>query len=375
MEQSQNRIWFLIARSLSNEATVEEIKELLELLNGNIALQQQYDLIKRMWGTNSYDGDEKINEDEKAGISRILQLAAAENIHNAPGSSPGITTGGKIRNIQKRIYYLTGVAAVLIISLGVWISFSKQPAPVQAEVIHTPQSIATQNGTRTRTILPDGSTVWLNAGSRISYINDFNGKTREIKLEGEAYFDITKEPQRPFIVHVSGYDIKVLGTAFNVKSYPEDKTVETTLLRGLVQLTKEGDSKIPPIYIHPNQKVIVKKDDAGDSKNTAVSPQSSVKSYLVVNLDSVKENKVAETAWVYNRLEFRGETFETLARQLERWYNVTIVFGDEKVKQLTFSGSFETETVEQAFVALKAASPFNYIIKGQEIYISSIAGN
>ncbi|HLG40124.1 MAG TPA: DUF4974 domain-containing protein, partial [Chitinophagaceae bacterium] len=92
----------------------------------------------------------------------------------------------------------------------------------------------------------------------------------------------------------------------------------------------------------------------------------------IAHIDSTKkENERIETAWVYNRLEFRGDNFEELARKLERWYNVTIVFTDEKVKQLTVRGSFEKETVEQAFVALKEGFPINFKINNHEIFVGS----
>jgi ferric-dicitrate binding protein FerR (iron transport regulator) len=89
-------------------------------------------------------------------------------------------------------------------------------------------------------------------------------------LDGEAYFDVVKQPQRPFIVHVSGYDIKVLGTAFNVRSYATDKTVETTLLRGLVEVTKQGKAQQNPIFLHPNEKLIVEKVAAKDAENCLI---------------------------------------------------------------------------------------------------------
>ena len=84
-----------------------------------------------------------------------------------------------------------------------------------------------------------------------------------------------------------------------------------------------------------------------------------------------KESERIETAWVYSRLEFRGDSFEGLAKKLERWYNVTIVFKDEKVKELNFNGSFEKETVEQAFNYLQETILFNYKIRNNEISVSS----
>jgi ferric-dicitrate binding protein FerR (iron transport regulator) len=195
-----------------------------------------------------------------------------------------------------------------------------------------------------------------------------------VKLEGEAFFDVVKNPSRPFIVHTSGIDIKVLGTAFNVKAYPEDKTVETTLLRGLVQVFDQRNPTKAPIELRPNQKLVVSSGAEDAMKDPQEKISVAIKALPVITrIDSTKkENERFETAWVYSRLEFRGDDFETLAKKLERWYNVTIVFKDEDVKQLKFNGSFEKETVEQAFVALKEAKLFTYQINNRhEIFVGT----
>ncbi len=238
------------------------------------------------------------------------------------------------------------------------------------------ESIITQNGSRTRSLLADGTTVWLNAGSKLVYENDFSGPTREVRLEGEAFFDVVKQTNRPFIVHTSGIDIRVLGTAFNVKSYPEDKNVETTLYRGRVQVLRREDSVSKAIQLIPNQKLIVPKQAAYKAVRLSEEKESLAKeipaSFIITNIDSTKkESERFETAWLYSRLEFRGDGFEELAKKLERWYNVTIVFKDEKVKKLNFNGSFERETVEQAMGYLQATIPFNYKIENQEIFVES----
>ena len=237
--------------------------------------------------------------------------------------------------------------------------------------------IVANNGSRSRSLLPDGTTVWLNAGSKLHYENDFNGTTREVRLEGEAFFDVVKQADRPFIVHTSGIDIRVLGTAFNVKSYPEDKTVETTLYRGLVQVSRQEDVTKKIIQLRPNEKLILPKQAAKKepelSEEKAPVKKQPPANFIITHIDSTKkESERFETAWIYSRLEFRGNSFEELAHKLERWYNVTIVFADEKVKHLNFNGSFEKENVEQAFKALKVAVPsFTYKIENHEILVSS----
>ena len=263
---------------------------------------------------------------------------------------------------------------VCIIVAGWFWKNDEQPA-VEAEKPGQ-EMIMTQNGSRTRSLLADGTTVWLNAGSKLFYENDFNGATREVRLEGEAFFDVVKQTNRPFIVHTSGIDIRVLGTAFNVKSYPEDKNVETTLYRGRVQVLRHEDSISKAIQLIPNQKLILPKQAANEPLKLSDENKPSSKeisaSFIIAHIDSTKkESERFETAWLYSRLEFRGDNFEELAKKLERWYNVTIFFADEKVKSLNFNGSFERETVEQAFKYLQAAIPFNYKIENNEISVSS----
>lgn len=348
-------VWFLMARNLSGEASSGQQEELMQLLQQNPQWMQHYDMMKTLWKPVA---DKQENVDDPDRIRHILQLAAAEN-----GEAPVIP----IRTNRRRFLYL-GAAAAAIIAVLFFVFDFKTPARAPQ------QEIVAQKGSKTRTLLPDGSTVWLNAGSQISYPSSFNGPVREVTLQGEAYFDVVKQTGRPFIVHAADIDIKVLGTAFNVKSYAEDKTVETTLIRGLVSITRKSNLEQAPILLQPNQKVVLNKDNPfpAPTKETKQLVEK-VSTPQIQHLDSTKkENEQLETAWVYNRLEFRGDHFEDLALKLERWYNIDIRFEDEQVKKLTFNGSLESESVDQAFLALKAAVPFRYEIKENEIYIRSL---
>ncbi len=178
-------------------------------------------------------------------------------------------------------------------------------------------------------------------------------------------------------MHAGDLRIKVLGTAFNVKSYDEDKTVETTLIRGLVQITRPDDKQQDPIYLHPHQKILLPRRDTDPAIATADKPAGAAMPAgglaRIIPIDSsMKEDVRVETSWVYNRLEFRGDRFDELARKLERWYNIDIHFTDDAARNLSFNGSLENETVEQAFVELAAAVPFHFKIKDNEVYISSV---
>jgi ferric-dicitrate binding protein FerR (iron transport regulator) len=193
---------------------------------------------------------------------------------------------------------------------------------------------------------------------------------REVKLVGEAFFDVVKQVDRPFVVQAPGIQVKVLGTAFNVKSYPDDKATETTLLRGKVEVRSTASAGAKVYTLYPNQKLVMLKAQHQVQADAAQAVTFDEEDISTVTASS-NEELLPETSWVQNRLVFRGDSFEELARKLERWYNVTIVFGDEQAKQLHFSGSLENESKEQAFEALKAVSLFDYSIRNHEIFINT----
>jgi ferric-dicitrate binding protein FerR (iron transport regulator) len=358
-------IWHLIARTLNGEASFREREELSQMLRNDSLLQQQYEILSRIWKDNA---DKLLVEDSDAArtaISRIMTRAEVE--------IPLPEMRSKSRFGSKRAWLVA--ASIAVMAAVSWMFMTSSSASNKTEQPKN-ESIVAQNGSRIRSLLPDGTTVWLNVGSKLLY-GDFSGPTREVKLEGEAFFDVVKNPDRPFIVHTSGIDIKVLGTSFNVKSYPEDKTVETTLYHGKVKVFRTSETETSAVELKPNEKLVLNKEAA--IKPIILSESHSRKTYgniaegiTITLIDSTKkEYERFETAWIYSRLEFRGDNFEELARKLERWYNVKVIFKEETAKQLNFNGSFEKETVEQAFVALKTAVPFEYEIRGNEIYVAA----
>lgn len=360
--ETPERIWFLMSRNLSGDATEQDKDELNDLLQQHPELMQQYDLLHQLWSVNAPVNEEPVIGDK---LSRILQLAEAESAAQLPAP---------VIHIKKWRKFYWAAAIVTALAIGAWwfTNWNNKQRALAANEVVAPK------GSKTRTILPDGSTVWLNAGSRIIYAN-FNGPEREISLEGEAFFDVvsvvspTTHQKKPFIVHAGAIDIRVLGTAFNVKSYPDEKTIETTLIRGLVQITRKGEPKAAPVYLHPNEKIVLpaSNTDAGVPNEPAAATNQPMDKQIIHIDSTIKESEHIETAWVYNRLEFRGDNFEQLAPKLERWYNIKIYFEDSAARQLVFNGSLQNETVEQAFTALKVAVPFKVSIVNNEVFIKS----
>ena len=356
--EEQTHLWFLMSLCLSGEASVEEETEFRELLAHDQQLQQQYALMQAYWAT----GRSSVHPTENGRLlSSIFEKAeATKEISPQPS--------------RKRIPYVAWAvaAAVILILLMPLIFAKKQEVSRQATANTEKKQIVTPAGSRMKTLLPDGSTVWLNANSRLLYNNDFRGNTREVTLEGEGFFDVVKMATKPFIVHAGRINIKVLGTAFNVRSYASDKNIETTLLRGKIEVTQPLLPSLARIILHPHEKLILPTrlsvpapTPTGDAIKSAPAK--------VDHLDEqLKSDQLTETAWIYNRLEFRDEDFVTIAHKMERWYNVKFNFYDEAVEKRAFNGSFEKESLPEALEALqKASHSFQFKIINNEVFIKS----
>lgn len=361
-------IWVLMARSLSGEASVQEEQELHAILQQNPLLQQEYDIMVRLW-----------HQQENAVDDREAKQSVRQIINKASGTNQAVVIDLSASN-KRKVLLRWAVAAVTFLAIITTWTVLQNKKNVQAREPLTQQQpvkedrLFTKNGKRSRFILHDGTSVWLNAGSYLEYINDFSGTTREVKLVGEGYFDVAHKKEQPFIVHSDNVLIKVLGTVFNVKSYPEDKNIETTLYQGRVEVINNNLKNQMPIALVPNQKLIVAKNAANEGNLLSNRDNPTVatphKGTIIVTIDSTKkETERIETAWVYSRLEFKGDDFEQLAKKLERWYNVKIFFTNEQVKQMTATGSFEKETVQEALAALKEGFGITYKIDNDDIYI------
>ncbi len=352
---ANNRAWYLMARTLSNEASIEERRELQSLLQDDSHLQQQFSVLKDFWTPSQ--------KNELQSALQTERLLVKAKLHEQKYHTAKTGVQKYLRFNKVSLAVAASIITIIVVGFFVFQSNSRSTQLVSKAV--AVDSVITPNGNRSQLLLPDGSRVWLNSGSTLRYYA-FSGNTREVELVGEAYFDVVKMPEKPFIVHAEGVNIKVLGTAFNVRCYPEDKNIEATLLHGAISVTHKNDPDKKTIFLKPNQKLSISKTFtlAGNSVNHVP--------YNVDDLDStIQPAQLLETAWVYNRLEFKNSDFRTLASKMERWYNVKIVFADENVQQLRFVGSFEKETVKEALSALQSVADFSYEIKNTEINIHS----
>jgi ferric-dicitrate binding protein FerR (iron transport regulator) len=371
----EDRTYLLIAKKLSEEALPEELTELENLLRRNPELHYPVQHIIDLWKARAQGEEDLALRAFEAHTERTKQLGISLDPDNQviePRRRSNLS--GFIRRITTR-NALTALLFLVLVAgyFFVWNvrTSPKENLPVS---IHNNSEISTKSGTRTKLLLPDGSEVWLNAGSNLSYDRNFGITSREVTLIGEAFFDVVHNTEKPFIIHTSRIDIRVVGTRFNVRSYPTDKTTEASLIRGRIEVSIHGrpDEKI---ILKPNEKIVVANEEAVQRPVNPVNRNVSKAEPLVSITRPTIETKtgaIIETTWVEGRLAFQDEEFGDLARQMERWYGVTIKFGDSGLEKLRFTGSFQKETVQQALNALKQtspATPFDYKILDNQITI------
>lgn len=272
-------------------------------------------------------------------------------------------------------YWLPRVAAVFL--LGAVISFVISYSifkPPSNETVY--QEIVAPAGAKSKITLPDGSTVWLNAGSSIKYSNRFGEKQREVTLIGEAYFDVVSNRSKVFLVKTSELNIKAYGTTFNVKCYPEEGTVETTLLSGSIGVKRVGlaNNKTDEVVLQPNQRVVYYKasqkalETVPDKIVNAASPMPKKRAdNKLTYMISKGIDPQTFTSWKDGMLIINSETLVDLAVKLERKYDVKISFDSEKLKQIKFTGTLENETVEQVIEAIGMAAHIDFQLKDRDI--------
>jgi ferric-dicitrate binding protein FerR (iron transport regulator) len=376
VEENQDYIWNLIARKFSGDATANELDELELFLIKNPMENYSMEILNDLWksdtATNSHYAENKYKElvlrMQSMGIDKGRFTAEEEMIKSS--AQP------KIKK-SKKWFFAIGAGLVATVAIFLLITNAAKENTIPKNGIVAEREIKTQFGSKTSKVLPDGTKVWLNSGSKLSYSGTFKGPKREVYLEGEAYFDVTKDAAHPFIVHTSAIDIRVLGTAFNVKAYNNEPTIEATLIHGLIEVTKLNKPNEPKVILKPHEKLIFDRfaDKIVNEKAAQgiVNQQKIAKPVLIITQvakNNIADSAIIETSWVYNRLSFEDEKFGDIAVKMERWFNVKITINNEKIKGYKLTGSFEDETVEEALKELQYLVSFSYKITGRNIEIN-----
>lgn len=367
----EEKFWELLSLQLSGEASKEDMEVLEALLQKNPSLGLQAGLMVQLWKSKS-NIDSRASDDF---YNRHLQrLSNRPDIYPLPVDNATAADGAYGEKTTPVLYRwrwpLTGIAAALLIALGVFF-YSSHPPKNEAPAAQN--TVSTRKGSKSDIQLPDGTKAWLNADSKLTYDENFRGAFREVYLEGEAYFDVVKDKTRPFIIHTKTIDIRVLGTAFNVRAYESEKNTETALFRGSVEVTLHNNPE-KKIVLKPNEKLMVNNkslqfNTSGDAKKTAGNNTAFNITVGKVHFQ-LKDSSALETLWIKNKLVFDAESLEEVAGKIERWYNVKVVInGDEGLKSTAYSAIFENETLAQVMEALKITGNFKYSINRDTVTI------
>ncbi|HSC54292.1 MAG TPA: FecR domain-containing protein [Phnomibacter sp.] len=368
-----NRFWYLLSKKLGREATDAEITELEELLGNHPVGHSTANKLESYW--HMHDANTATDDSFQQHLLRMEQKGHdttpfQEFLH--PDEPPVYSIKKPVRQWRWMLAVAAGMVGVLL----TWaVLLERRPTPKQnSNLAVNTNEVITHKGNRSKVVLPDGTQVWLNAESKLEYNNNFGKTNREVSLSGEAYFDVVKNEQLPFLIHTQKINIKVTGTAFNVRSYPGDKTSETALIRGRVEVTVPGrpDEKY---VLKPNEKIVIRdealKEANKEDKATTGKGQAGLHFIELGYMNYVDNDSLAvETSWLYNRLIFEDESFEEIARKMERWYGVNISIQDAKIAAKRFSYQIKDETIAEALRNMQYASRFHYTISNNHITIT-----
>ena len=278
--------------------------------------------------------------------------------------APIINMNGNRTLTAKRKYIFPAIAACLaLLIFGAGYFYQNYFAQSNTEKIA--QSAPTYSSgiqPRNTIVLSDGSIITLAGNSSVKLINGFSNNKREVTLYGEAYFDIRHNAASPFKVHTSKMELVVLGTVFNVKDFADSALSEAYLISGRLRVSSKENVN-NTVVLKPNESVVIE-----DKKEKVILPSGVKTAFFVKKIDSAVNIKTL--GWIRNRLSIDDQPLHEIATNLQDWYGIQIIFGDDSVKNYRYSGIFESETVIQALQALQLSYPFNFTTTPKQITIT-----
>ena len=316
----------------------EQLQHLIQKYSeGKLNLKEQINLSEQLADSENHIAEEVLNIDWNSQLDSKLNYKKDFNpildrVHHHIRLNES--------NKSVRINWVQGfqrVAAILIIPLLLsflgYFHFQSKPSasPVSFAEIQCPM------GVRTKFQLPDGSTGYLNSGSRLKYPVQFIGE-RKVELTGEAFFDVTHNPEMPFHVNTKNLDIKVLGTTFNVIANEDEQTEEIVLQTGKVDVSSKSGKQLT--VMAPNQQLTLNIE-----KQTITKAEVEASQY---------------STWKEGKLVFRNENMQQVARRLSRWYNAEVIIDDRMLDTYTFHATFADEPLDEVLKLLSITTPLSF---------------
>ncbi len=360
----QSDVKVLIEKFRQGKASAEELRTLYTLLQEENN-PEILSLIDQEW----------------AGMVDENKTPVTESLLSRIHKKAGISDKGEVRGYFKIIRNLLPYAAVFVLAfLLTWFLKPASPLPLTDTDNNEVNffRIEVPYGSKSTIQLPDSSKVVLNSGSRLEYPDHFGTTDRTVFLHGEAYFDVMRNKHKPFYVKTDEVTIKVLGTQFNVKSYPEENIMETILVSGSVEILPNEQTfnaknqEYKRILLKPNEKAVFIHNVISTSPAQEGIQKPMVDHILSASI-ALQESGITENdvAWRNNILILNNEPFKEIINKLERWYNVQIVLEDQELGGVRFSARFSGESIADVMQALSYTQPFKYEINKNKVTIKT----
>jgi len=371
-ELKNNDIELLIISYLTGSITEEDMIQLNEWINAGNENRSYFNELKDSWLLSGGKNRDSLTHTEES-WNTLKQKLTHNRLRLVLGF--GFRSRGKV-NITK--YLKLAASWLLIFALGSAVTWWISGRPKRTIIATTNRTIeiSTPLGARSLIKMPDSTQIWLNAGTTITYSEDYSQQTRTLNLNGEAYFNVAKDSLHPFFVNTQGIVVRALGTRFNVKAYTEEKTISATLEEGKIVIGILGMAdKNERVLLIPNDKLIYHKETKESEKYTE-SSEEKVKPEVErpTKLKNVKilSNVRTElyTSWKDPRWIIDREPLSTLSPMLERRFNLKIIFDNEQLKKYKFTGTIENETVDQILNALRLTAPLDYQISKDTVRLT-----
>ena len=327
---------YIIAKELSGDATPEEIEILRNWLSEKPRHKIEYNFLRLNW----IQGNESIQDSKSRVFSRL-----DENI-NRPEKSK-VQYINELRPNNGTLWLKIAASIVLVCALSVLFydnNFkTKSKEVVQNEII----TKETPKGVKRQVVLPDGTEVWLNSGSSLSYVSGFTDSSRVVKLVGEAFFEVTKDSNRPFRVESGDIVTTAIGTAFNVNAFSKSSISTVSLTEGKVKV--EYISRNEAVYLTPGYAAVLHKKHN--------------------QLDARSFDTEVDTAWKDGILVFKNAAEEKVLRDLENWYGVKFDLKNTSPEQWDLTTRFENESLEHVLKVIGFKAKFKFEIDNKKVAV------
>jgi len=319
--ENENISWNLLAKDVAGELTPQERDDLQKALEDNPDVEKQ---VREMWGEARY-AQEVVTIDADAAWAKVRSQFTPEQTQK--------------RVLSKASF--VAIAAMLVVILATTFflrSYLNQPSIIQVYTAETMKSVT----------LPDGTTVDLNRGSTLSYDAKFDGDTRLVSLVGEAFFDVTRHEEKPFVIETEALEVKVLGTSFNVRAYSDTDNSEVTVSTGVVSVGAK--TSLDEVTLIAGDAVVYNK--AGNSLEK-----------LMVSSDNYM-------AWKTKEIEFNNTNLVEVFETIEEVYHISIVIDDEvDVKEDVLNAAFSHHSLNHVLESVCATFNLKYQQVGNDYVI------